>query len=98
MRTHSSLFNFQLTHFFLEIHRQYHLQYDLVKLKTGKMSGRRGRYLLADDLYNQLKEEIRKKMAAKYEERGEKVTTEFFDEVIRQIHNTTRLSLSIGFL
>ena len=46
--------------------RQYHLSYDLVKLTTGKMSGRRGRYLLADDLYDELKEVIREKMAKKY--------------------------------
>ncbi|QDZ25545.1 arginine--tRNA ligase [Chloropicon primus] len=65
--------------------RQYHLQYDLVKLKTGKMSGRRGRYLLADDLYAQLKEEIRKKMAQKYEERGDKVSQEFFDQVTHEV-------------
>ena len=65
--------------------RQYHLQYDLVKLKTGKMSGRRGRYLLADDLYAQLKDEITKKMKAKYEQRGDNVTQEFFEEVTHEI-------------
>ena len=42
--------------------RQYHLSYDLVKLTTGKMSGRRGRYLLADDLYDDLKTVIAEKM------------------------------------
>jgi arginyl-tRNA synthetase len=30
---------------------QVHMNYELVKLVTGRMSGRRGRYLLADDLY-----------------------------------------------
>jgi hypothetical protein len=35
--------------------RQYHVSYDLVRLPTGRMSGRRGRYLLADDLYEELK-------------------------------------------
>ncbi len=35
--------------------RQYHASYDLVRLPSGRMSGRRGRYLLADDLYEELK-------------------------------------------
>jgi arginyl-tRNA synthetase len=35
--------------------RQYHVSYDLVRLPSGRMSGRRGRYLLADDLYDELK-------------------------------------------
>ena len=35
--------------------RQYHVSYDLVRLTAGRMSGRRGRYLLADDLYSDLK-------------------------------------------
>ena len=35
--------------------RQYHVSYDLVRLPSGRMSGRRGRYLLADDLYEELK-------------------------------------------
>lgn len=65
--------------------RQYHLNYELVKLKTGKMSGRRGRYLLADDLYAQIKEEVRSKMAAKYAERGDNVEKEFFDRVTHEI-------------
>ena len=65
--------------------RQYHLNYEIVKLKPGKMSGRRGRYLLADDLYTQLKEEVRTKMAAKYTQRGDKVSKEFFDEVTHEV-------------
>jgi len=40
----------------------YHLSYELVKLVKGsdvqKMSGRRGRYILADDLYMDLKEAV----------------------------------------
>ena len=31
--------------------RQVHMNYELVKLIGGRMSGRRGRYVLADDLY-----------------------------------------------
>lgn len=31
--------------------KQFHLTYDLVKLTSGRMSGRRARYLLADELY-----------------------------------------------
>ena len=65
--------------------RQYHLSYDLVKLTTGKMSGRRGRYLLADDLYDDLKTVIREKMEKKYKEKGEDVSKEMFDEVTHEV-------------
>jgi len=65
--------------------RQYHLSYDLVKLTTGKMSGRRGRYLLADDLYEDLKEVIREKMDKKYKEKGEDISTEMFDTVTHEV-------------
>ena len=65
--------------------RQYHLSYDLVKLTTGKMSGRRGRYLLADDLYEELKTVIRDKMSAKFKEKGEEVSPEFFDQVTHEV-------------
>ena len=58
--------------------RQYHLSYDLVKLTTGKMSGRRGRYLLADDLYDDLKTVIREKMSKKFKEKGEDISPELF--------------------
>ena len=49
--------------------RQYHVSYDLVKLTTGKMSGRRGRYLLADDLYAELKSVIVEKMRTRFQEK-----------------------------
>eukprot|EP00976_Prorocentrum_cordatum_P110707 1195248-Prorocentrum_minimum.AAC.1 len=49
--------------------RQYHVSYDLVKLTTGKMSGRRGRYLLADDLYAELKGVIVEKMRTRFQEK-----------------------------
>ena len=65
--------------------RQYHLSYDLVKLTTGKMSGRRGRYLLADDLYEDLKEVIREKMDKKYKEKGEDISAEMFDTVTHEV-------------
>ena len=65
--------------------RQYHLSYDLVKLTTGKMSGRRGRYLLADDLYDDLKAVIREKMAAKFKEKGEDVSPELFEQVTHEV-------------
>ena len=67
------------------IGRQCHLSYDIVKLSTGKMSGRRGRYLLADDLYTQLKEEVRSKMRAKYMQRGEQVGDAMFDAVTHEV-------------
>ena len=65
--------------------QQYHLSYDLVKLTTGKMSGRRGRYLLADDLYEDLKEVIREKMDKKYKEKGEDISAEMFDTVTHEV-------------
>ena len=65
--------------------RQYHLSYDLVKLTTGKMSGRRGRYLLADDLYDDLKTVIREKMAKKFKDKGEDISPELFDEVTHEV-------------
>eukprot|EP00708_Paratrimastix_pyriformis_P002214 GAFH01000955.1.p2 GENE.GAFH01000955.1~~GAFH01000955.1.p2 ORF type:complete len:736 (-),score=385.89 GAFH01000955.1:67-2121(-) len=46
--------------------RLYHASYDLVKLPEGRMSGRRGKYVLADDLYEELKEAVREVMNQKY--------------------------------
>ena len=65
--------------------RQYHLSYDLVKLTTGKMSGRRGRYLLADDLYQDLKDIIKEKMAKKSQDKGEKVDEKAFESVTHEV-------------
>lgn len=80
--------------------RQYHLSYDLVKLTTGKMSGRRGRYLLADDLYDDLKTVIREKMRKKYEEKGEDVSAEMFDAVTHEVSTAAMkyALLSVGCL
>jgi arginyl-tRNA synthetase len=64
--------------------RQYHVSYDLVRLPSGRMSGRRGRYLLADDLYEELKEVIRTTMREKYAAKGEAVSDEFFDSVTHE--------------
>jgi arginyl-tRNA synthetase len=61
--------------------RQYHVSYDLVKLTSGKMSGRRGRYLLADDLYSELKEVIKGKLESRFKEKGEEVSPELFAKV-----------------
>jgi len=61
--------------------RQYHVSYDLVKLTSGKMSGRRGRYLLADDLYSELKEVIKGKLESRFKEKGEDVSPELFAKV-----------------
>lgn len=60
--------------------RQYHASYDLVRLPSGRMSGRRGRYLLADDLYDELREAIRETMREKYAAKGEEVEAGFFDK------------------
>ena len=65
--------------------RQYHLSYDLVKLTTGKMSGRRGRHLLADDLYQDLKDIIKEKMAKKSQDKGEKVDEKAFESVTHEV-------------
>jgi arginyl-tRNA synthetase len=61
--------------------RQYHVSYDLVKLTTGKMSGRRGRYLLADDLYTELKDIIKHKLETRFKEKGDDVSPELFAKV-----------------
>ena len=68
--------------------RQYHVSYDLVRLPSGRMSGRRGRYLLADDLYEELKEVIRTTMREKYAAKGEAVSDEFFDSVTHEARFT----------
>lgn len=80
--------------------RQYHLSYDLVKLTTGKMSGRRGRYLLADDLYDDLKTVIKEKMGKKFLEKGEDVTPEFFEQVTHEVSTAAMkyALLSVGCL
>jgi len=80
--------------------RHYHLSYDLVKLTTGKMSGRRGRYLLADDLYDDLKTVIKEKMGKKFLEKGEDVTPEFFEQVTHEVSTAAMkyALLSVGCL
>eukprot|EP00227_Mantoniella_beaufortii_P005309 CAMPEP_0197614138 /NCGR_PEP_ID=MMETSP1326-20131121/59372_1 /TAXON_ID=1155430 /ORGANISM="Genus nov. species nov., Strain RCC2288" /LENGTH=718 /DNA_ID=CAMNT_0043183007 /DNA_START=37 /DNA_END=2193 /DNA_ORIENTATION=- len=80
--------------------RQYHLSYDLVKLTTGKMSGRRGRYLLADDLYDELKEVIKEKMAKKYKDKGEEMSPEQFEAVTHEVSTAAMkyALLSVGCL
>ena len=70
--------------------RQYHVSYDLVRLPSGRMSGRRGRYLLADDLYQELKDVIRTTMREKYAAKGEAVTDEFFDSVTHEARRVTQ--------
>lgn len=65
--------------------RQYHVSYDLVRLPSGRMSGRRGRYLLADDLYDELKEVIRASMRDKYAAKGETVSEAFFEGVTHEV-------------
>jgi len=65
--------------------RQYHVSYDLVKLTSGKMSGRRGRYLLADDLYSELKAVIVDKMHKRYSEKGEVLAPELFEKITHEV-------------
>eukprot|EP01096_Ripella_sp_DP13-Kostka_P002077 TRINITY_DN12756_c0_g4_i1.p1 TRINITY_DN12756_c0_g4~~TRINITY_DN12756_c0_g4_i1.p1 ORF type:complete len:752 (+),score=434.69 TRINITY_DN12756_c0_g4_i1:52-2256(+) len=54
--------------------KQFHVSYELVKLLrngvVAKMSGRRGRYLLADDLYLELKDTVKDLMVQKYKEKA----------------------------
>ena len=71
------------------IGRQTHLTYDIVRLPHGKMSGRRGRYLLADDLYDELKEIIREVMRKKYEEKGEVMDEATFDKVTHEVSSAS---------
>ncbi|KAL0211657.1 hypothetical protein RCL1_005283 [Eukaryota sp. TZLM3-RCL] len=48
-----------------------HFPYGLVKLTSGKMSGRRGRYVLADDLLDDLEEAVLEIMAPRWIKEGE---------------------------
>eukprot|EP00033_Pygsuia_biforma_P000674 GCRY01000793.1.p1 GENE.GCRY01000793.1~~GCRY01000793.1.p1 ORF type:complete len:698 (+),score=198.06 GCRY01000793.1:110-2203(+) len=61
--------------------KQFHMSYDLVKLTTGRMSGRRGRYLLADDLYEELKQRVKEKMTSKWENAEEDFVKKVTHEV-----------------
>lgn len=79
------------------IGRQTHLTYDIVRLPHGKMSGRRGRYLLADDLYEELKDVIRGVMRAKYDEKGG-IDEATFDAVTHEVSSASMkyALLSVG--
>lgn len=54
--------------------KQFHVSYELVKLLrngvVAKMSGRRGRYLLADDLYLEVKDTVKELMIEKYKKKA----------------------------
>ena len=70
----------------------YHLSYELVKLfkngVTQKMSGRRGRYILADDLYVELRDAVIHFMRKKLEKQKETNPTkaaEFTEQVIQEV-------------
>ena len=70
----------------------YHISYDLVKLADGdkalKMSGRRGRYVLADDLYLELRSaviEFMKSKRDKQQELNPGKESEFTDELLEEI-------------
>ena len=70
----------------------YHLSYELVKLfengKPKKMSGRRGRYVLADDLYLELRDAVIGFMKAKLEKKCESDPSkadEFTEEAFQEI-------------
>jgi arginyl-tRNA synthetase len=69
---------------------QYHVSYELVKLENDrgeevKMSGRRGRYVLADTLHQQLKDEVHRRMVAKFHEKGKPEDPALFDTVVHQV-------------
>ncbi|KAK3271573.1 hypothetical protein CYMTET_20092, partial [Cymbomonas tetramitiformis] len=65
--------------------RQYHVSYDLVKLTTGKMSGRRGRYLLADELYSDLKAVIVEKLRTRFQQKEEEIEPELFEKITHEV-------------
>ena len=70
----------------------YHISYDLVKLADGdkalKMSGRRGRYVLADDLYLELRTAVIEFIKSKRDKQLELnpgKESEFTDDVLEEI-------------
>jgi len=70
----------------------YHMSYELVKLAKGssalKMSGRRGRYVLADDLYFELRDAVIGFMQKKFDKQAEvnpELAAEFTDELLQEI-------------
>eukprot|EP00002_Diphylleia_rotans_P023990 TRINITY_DN4728_c0_g1_i1.p1 TRINITY_DN4728_c0_g1~~TRINITY_DN4728_c0_g1_i1.p1 ORF type:complete len:700 (+),score=174.72 TRINITY_DN4728_c0_g1_i1:64-2163(+) len=64
-----------------------HVSYELVKLSSGRMSGRRGRYVTADDLYEDLKEVLTEQMQKRNDAmpEEERYTSEHLDKVTHEI-------------
>lgn len=69
-----------------EPQKQFHLSYELVTLDR-KMSGRRARYVLADDVAEELREAVDQLMREKYKE--QETEEEFFAEVSRELSTAT---------
>jgi len=70
--------------------KQFHVSYELVKLLNDKgeevkMSSRRGRYVLADDLFEELKKQIREIMIAKFTEKGKTEDPTLFENVMNEV-------------
>ncbi|KAJ5078040.1 arginine-tRNA ligase [Anaeramoeba ignava] len=76
--------------------KQFHMPYELVKLTTGKMSGRRGRYLLADDLYEEIREIIREKMNEKIQKKSLNIKSG--DEVEKVSHEVSAAAIRYALL
>ncbi|KAJ6226430.1 arginine--tRNA ligase [Anaeramoeba flamelloides] len=67
--------------------KQFHMSYEIVRLTTGKMSGRRGKYLLADDLYIEIKSVILKMMKQRMIEKNQQdmFTEEELQNIVHQV-------------
>jgi arginyl-tRNA synthetase len=80
--------------------RQVHLSYELVKLTEGKMSGRRGWYVTADELYTELRKAVSDTINERKATKGEKVSEEYFENVVHEVASAAMkyalLSVSCG--
>lgn len=62
-----------------------HVSYELVKLSTGKMSGRRGRYVTADELYKDLTDSISAIMMERAESLNFAIDSQEFKQITHEI-------------
>ncbi len=62
-----------------------HVSYELVKLSTGKMSGRRGRYVTADELYKDLGDSISALMIERADSLNFVIGSREFEQITHEI-------------
>lgn len=80
--------------------RQVHLSYELVKLTEGKMSGRRGWYVTADELYDELRKSVSDTIHERKATKGERVSEDYFENITHEVASAAMkyalLSVSCG--